>query len=182
MAFIRKRNGSKQLIETYREDGKVKQRILANLGRHDSVADAIAYWKRTLPLFKRKLAERRKHLAKAEKFVAERRKEPLHYERPPEHQGVDYGYLRSYDAKKLAEQVRATRDRRAQMWLKSGWKPEWTAKDEHEARTSNERLTHNQLVKKVASLTKFIAHTRRELKALKRAAQNKTAGARGLKA
>jgi len=35
MAIIRTRGNSHQLIETYREDGKVKQRILGNLGPHE---------------------------------------------------------------------------------------------------------------------------------------------------
>ena len=46
--FIRKRNGGRspscQLIETFREGGKVKQRIIANLGRHDNLIDASAMW------------------------------------------------------------------------------------------------------------------------------------------
>jgi len=42
--FIRKRGGSHQLIETYREGGKVKQRQIANLGPCTTIAAAIAYW------------------------------------------------------------------------------------------------------------------------------------------
>jgi hypothetical protein len=52
MAFIRRRLSSwnenelhyrysYQLIETYRENGKVKQRILANLGNAPTIADAL---------------------------------------------------------------------------------------------------------------------------------------------
>jgi hypothetical protein len=50
MAFIRRRlssdnedgrSYSHQLIETYREGGKVKQRILANLGNAPTIADAL---------------------------------------------------------------------------------------------------------------------------------------------
>ena len=48
MAFIRKRisptrrqTPSYQLIETYRESGKVRQRVLANLGRHPTVDEAL---------------------------------------------------------------------------------------------------------------------------------------------
>jgi len=41
MAFIRQRGNSHQLIETYREGGTVKQRILANLGPHRTLEDAI---------------------------------------------------------------------------------------------------------------------------------------------
>ena len=42
--FIRKRGQSRQLIETYRDHGKVKQRSIANLGRCETIPDAIAYW------------------------------------------------------------------------------------------------------------------------------------------
>jgi hypothetical protein len=48
MAFIRKRisqtkrrTPSYQLIETYREGGKVKQRIIENLGPYPTIAEAI---------------------------------------------------------------------------------------------------------------------------------------------
>jgi len=49
MAFIRKRispsrrqTPSYQVIETYREDGKVKQRVLANLGRNSTPEKALS--------------------------------------------------------------------------------------------------------------------------------------------
>lgn len=32
------------LVETYREDGRVRQRILAYLGEHNSVKAALEYW------------------------------------------------------------------------------------------------------------------------------------------
>jgi hypothetical protein len=42
--FIRTRRSNRQLsrqvIETYREDGKVKQRVLANLGPRDTIEEA----------------------------------------------------------------------------------------------------------------------------------------------
>ncbi len=48
MAFIRKRisptgrrTPSYQVIETYREGGKVNQRVLANLGRFSTVEEAL---------------------------------------------------------------------------------------------------------------------------------------------
>jgi hypothetical protein len=44
--FIRHRGSSHQVIETYREGGKVKQRILANLGSCATVAEAIEQWPR----------------------------------------------------------------------------------------------------------------------------------------
>ena len=52
MAFIRCRTSktqrygetrSHQLIETYREDGKVKQRVLANLGDRPTVDEALEH-------------------------------------------------------------------------------------------------------------------------------------------
>jgi len=43
--FIRKRQSSKrpsyQIIQTYREDGKVKQRVVANLRNDPTLEDAI---------------------------------------------------------------------------------------------------------------------------------------------
>jgi hypothetical protein len=43
--FIRKRLSTKhasyQIIQTYREGGKVKQRVIYNLGRHPTVDDAL---------------------------------------------------------------------------------------------------------------------------------------------
>lgn len=44
MAFIRKRGGSHQLIETYREHGRIRQRIVANLGPWDDLEQAIEGW------------------------------------------------------------------------------------------------------------------------------------------
>ena len=48
MAFIRKRagkyGGNNQLIETYRDGGRVRQRIIANLGPYATVADAVSGW------------------------------------------------------------------------------------------------------------------------------------------
>src|SRR5262245_52510136 len=41
MAFVRKRGNSHQLIATYRDGGTVRQRVIANLGRHRSLAAAI---------------------------------------------------------------------------------------------------------------------------------------------
>jgi hypothetical protein len=53
MAFIRERGGSHQLIETYREGDKVRQRILANLGPAATVAEAIASLERQSNLTER---------------------------------------------------------------------------------------------------------------------------------
>jgi hypothetical protein len=43
--FIRRRRSTKhvshQIIETYREGGKVKQRVIYNLGRHPTIEEAL---------------------------------------------------------------------------------------------------------------------------------------------
>jgi hypothetical protein len=55
MAFIRKRispsrrqTPSYQVIETYREDGKVKQRVLANLGCNPTPEEALSEFRKEL--------------------------------------------------------------------------------------------------------------------------------------
>jgi hypothetical protein len=53
MPFVCKRGGSHQLIETYRENGKVKQRVLANLGHADTI-DKTEAWR---PLWRQQLEE-----------------------------------------------------------------------------------------------------------------------------
>ena len=69
MAFIRKRISptgrrtlSYQLIETYREGGKVKQRVLANLGRCSTVEEALEDTRRHLELAARCLSEGKRYL------------------------------------------------------------------------------------------------------------------------
>ena len=78
MAFIRKRHSSTkdgekrysyQLIETYRENGNNKQRVLANLGPYASIEEALPVYERWLNLRKDKLAEREKHLARGERAM-----------------------------------------------------------------------------------------------------------------
>ena len=65
MAFIRKRTSptgrrtpSYQLIETYREDGKVKQRVLVNLGWFPTVEEALDDCRNSLADAERGLARR----------------------------------------------------------------------------------------------------------------------------
>ena len=41
MAFVRKRGNCNQLIETYREGGKVKQKVLADLARCTTAEEAL---------------------------------------------------------------------------------------------------------------------------------------------
>lgn len=58
MAFIRRRLSSNhrfygkiyshQLVETYREGGKVKQRVLANLGGAETIAEALEWAKESI--------------------------------------------------------------------------------------------------------------------------------------
>ena len=44
MAFIRKRGRSHQLIESYREAGKVRQRVIAKLRPWETHGDALEGW------------------------------------------------------------------------------------------------------------------------------------------
>ena len=78
MAFIRKRysstkDGEKrysyQLIETYSENGDIKQRVLANLGPYATIEEALPVYERWLALRKDKFAEREKHLARGERAL-----------------------------------------------------------------------------------------------------------------
>ncbi len=68
MPFIRsrisqtKRYGetkSHQLIETYRENGKVKQRVLANLGSHPTVEEALEHTRKAIEWTRGALARRK---------------------------------------------------------------------------------------------------------------------------
>jgi hypothetical protein len=106
MAFIRKRGKYRQLIETYREDGKVKQRVLANLGAGDTIEAAIPLAERWLRIAEFKVANIKEHIAIAEKVV-ERRYEEIakveasgrrwYYERKPENEGVPHWWPRYRD-------------------------------------------------------------------------------------
>ena len=78
MTFIRKRRTttwkgkdyfSHQLIETYRDGGKVKQRILANFGAWSTAAEALDGWQRHLAWKELLLRESEAHLAKAAEWV-----------------------------------------------------------------------------------------------------------------
>ncbi|HYQ91594.1 MAG TPA: hypothetical protein VES89_05840 [Candidatus Competibacteraceae bacterium] len=66
MAFVRRRGNNTTLIETYREDGKVEQRIIANLYGQNSVAEA-------LQELERQIAEHEQWLQRSEAS----RREPL---------------------------------------------------------------------------------------------------------
>ena len=86
MAFIRCRQSSReksyQVVETYREEGKVKQRVLANLGPYPTVGLAIENARRRVARDERRVEHCKhgrtrqwrplhsKHLLKAEKDLA----------------------------------------------------------------------------------------------------------------
>jgi hypothetical protein len=55
---------SRQVIESYREDGKVKQRVGANLGPCATVADAIAHWVALVAKVKKEIADHEGQLGK----------------------------------------------------------------------------------------------------------------------
>src|SRR5215212_1471958 len=66
-----------QLVEGYRdEDGKVRQRVLAHLGRHDSVEAALEDWRHMADVNRRRAAD---HRYAAEKW-RERSRENLSLE------------------------------------------------------------------------------------------------------
>ena len=56
MAFVRKRGDSHQLIETYRDGGKVKQRVVANLGHSTTPEEALRHDRVELTRWERILA------------------------------------------------------------------------------------------------------------------------------
>ena len=56
MAFVRKRGDSHQLIETYRAGGKVKQRVIANLGHSTTPEEALRHDRVQLQTWERILA------------------------------------------------------------------------------------------------------------------------------
>jgi hypothetical protein len=98
------RGGSNQLIETYREDGKVKQRILANLGPLSTVEEAIAHWEKHLPIYETRMAEHKAHLEVAKEHLARRKKQRENARqlgffpgvRKPENESVAYRYPRYF--------------------------------------------------------------------------------------
>ncbi len=68
MAFVRCRTAqtkhhgetkSHQLIETYRENGRVKQRVLANLGDHPTVEEALDHTRKAVDWTRRALARKK---------------------------------------------------------------------------------------------------------------------------
>jgi hypothetical protein len=49
-----------QLVEGYREDGKVRQRVLAHLGRFSTPEEALEYWRRLRDAYAQRAAEHRR--------------------------------------------------------------------------------------------------------------------------
>ena len=75
MSFIRKRGNSHQIIETYRDGGKVKQRIIANLGPVTTPEEAIEIWKRYIRLLQARLQHAENLLEKIEVIEREEGRE-----------------------------------------------------------------------------------------------------------
>lgn len=137
MAFIRKRkcrgewsgkrgDHSYQIVETYRDKGKVKQRVIVNLGHLPTLPQAIEFATKRLAFLKSELDLLKQHKAHSEKMVAgfkqhlaeleAERGEPIYLgERPPEHSGYAYAWPFTLDPEKMAE-------RRAHL---EGNKAEW---------------------------------------------------------
>src|SRR5258706_14910376 len=192
MAFIRTRKGkyfdSNQLIESYREDGKVKQRIIGNLRQFNNVPDAIAFWKRHISGLERGLSAMENHLKVAEERVKdwrarddewrEKHGRPF-YERPPEHRNVECKWPRYYHAEdeaKALERLAAAQPEREARWLNMGRM--FGLKDEHldieefrktcieEATTQKVKKTHRELVEDITSQRKLIEAEKTNLAAL----------------
>lgn len=101
MAFIRKRGHLHQLIETYREGGKVKQRVLANLSIANTIPEAIKNYEAEVRIAEFEIANIKAHIKVAEDAVERQRKwrEELKakygsdpYIRAPENQGVEHAW------------------------------------------------------------------------------------------
>ena len=71
MAFVRKKKVAgreyRQLVENYRENGEHRQRVLAHLGQHETVEDAIAGLRNKWSTL---AAERDEHLAEQARYQA----------------------------------------------------------------------------------------------------------------
>ena len=79
MSFVRKRGSSHQLIESYREGGKVRQRVIANLGPWATPEEALHGWAPYVERLESKLRDREEHLAAADRHVAAMDIEPARY-------------------------------------------------------------------------------------------------------
>jgi len=75
MAYVRKKKARGktvyQLVEGYREDGKVKQHVLAHLGENPTVEDALREWAERISAFRKAAEENRREV----EFVAKRFRE-----------------------------------------------------------------------------------------------------------
>ena len=66
--------GSHQLIEAYREGGKVKQRVVANLGPWQTINEAIEGWARDVERLQDRLGKEEDRVAKSEQYARYRTK------------------------------------------------------------------------------------------------------------
>jgi hypothetical protein len=80
MAFIRRKDtGGYFLVESYREGGRVKQRVLASLGQSPTLAEAAAEWRERAKQYEQR-ANKARHIAqKRRQQAAGARQEPLEY-------------------------------------------------------------------------------------------------------
>ena len=69
--FIRRRGTSHQMMESYREDAKAKQRVIANLGSCTTVAEAKELWQHHVAVLAADLAMWERHLQAGLAFEAQ---------------------------------------------------------------------------------------------------------------
>jgi hypothetical protein len=70
------------LVETYREGGRVKQRVLAYLRGSPSLADAAAGWRERARWYERRVNDARRTAQKHRRHAFWARKQPFDYRRP----------------------------------------------------------------------------------------------------
>ena len=170
MPFVRKRNGSHQLIETYRDSGKVKQRIIANLGRFASTDEFLSFWGKHLPIVEKVLQLRREHLKAAQEAIERWGADPMWakiYSRPVEHQGVYYRYPKYFGSEAIEDEKYIEQEARVMAAMfPNTFNSERIEKYKEEERTTPVRMTYRQLVEDVRKREKYLESLKRNIAAV----------------
>jgi hypothetical protein len=61
MFYRRKREGYGQIIETYRDEGKVKQRVILYVGHYKTIEDALFTMPKDVTFLRRQATQRERH-------------------------------------------------------------------------------------------------------------------------
>jgi hypothetical protein len=139
--FIRQRGSSHQVIETYRQGGKVKQRVLANLGSCTTLAEAIEQWPRHIAYLAASLAHweyfLREGLTQEVKYPDHEykmlhgqfrkdgkkiiKREVAHWQRLLAHERENLEHLKALDRRSMVATRPTERPRQAARSHSSGW-------------------------------------------------------------